>query len=149
MKCLRYIHFTQWSSCSSKCGPGWRTRRALCKSVTNDSVELDMRYCTKDTSEPLRIACDVAQCYYRVVETWSQCSSSCGQQGLETLERRCYETVTKTFTDISHCGLSYTDKPITRTCYRPCVRHVRHAFNWRATGWKSVSIFFFKYISIF
>lgn len=135
---LRYVHYTQWSGCSSKCGPGWRTRRALCKSISNDSVELDMRFCSREGREPLRMTCDVAQCFYKIIETWSQCSSGCGQPGLETLERRCFETVTKTFVDLAHCGLSDASKPITRTCYRPCVRHVRHAYEWRVTDWKRV-----------
>lgn len=143
---LGYVHYTQWSSCSSKCGPGWRSRRAICKSLSNDSQELDMRYCSGSSSsngggEPTRMACDVAQCFYKIIETWSQCSSSCGQQGRETLERRCYESVTKQFVDTAYCGLSNATKIVTRTCYRPCVRHVRNTFEWRASDWKSVRHF--------
>lgn len=106
--------------------------------MANDSLELDMRLCASEVREPTRIACDIAQCFYKIAETWSQCSSSCGQQGLETLVRRCHESVTKSDVDIAYCGLSNASKPITRTCYRPCVRHVRTAFDWRATDWKSV-----------
>ena len=141
---MGHIHYTAWSSCSAKCGPGWRTRRAVCKSTqANDSTEIDMRYCggARDIREPLVKDCNVAQCFYKVVEIWSQCSSSCGQQGLETLERRCFETVSRNFTDLVNCGIyPNVTKTVTRSCYRPCVRHVRHAFEWRATDWKPVRL---------
>lgn len=54
----------------------------------------------------------------------------------------------KKFVNLANCGISNVTRGITRTCYRPCVRHVRLAYEWRATDWKNVKTTHIKHINI-
>jgi hypothetical protein len=134
---IGYWDYTNWSRCSTGCGPGVRTRKAVCKSTKNSSIMLPVNFCPSETRETLQIRCNIAQCAYKIIENWGQCSSNCGQQGVEMLERKCYETVTKMFTPLSNCGLE-SSVSINRTCYKPCPRQIKATYEWKITNWRTV-----------
>ena len=74
------IHYTNWSKCSVKCGTGFRTREAICKSIKNHSVQIPLSYCNTDNLDKLKIKCHLVNCTYKLIEKWGKCST-CGQQG--------------------------------------------------------------------
>ena len=155
------IYYTNWSKCSVKCGSGYRTREAICKSPKNHSVQIPLSYCNIENLEKLKIKCHLVNCTYKLIEKWSKCST-CGQQGklisnhllkfifkimitfklfvkgVETLERQCQEITTKTFVSLTNCDINKLNTNVTRSCNKPCTRHVIYTYEWRAGLWGKV-----------
>ncbi|VDK53212.1 unnamed protein product [Anisakis simplex] len=73
-------HWTEWTICSTSCGPGIQTRN---------------RFCTKepcDGSAQSRMSCNLGECatpsHWSQWESWSECSKLCGR-GLRSRTRKC------------------------------------------------------------
>jgi hypothetical protein len=66
------VHYSSWSKCSAKCGPGNRTRSFSCKSARDEQIDLPMSYCNTDLLESLIRSCELANCTYRMVQKWSK-----------------------------------------------------------------------------
>lgn len=72
---------SQWSKCSSKCGPGIRTRKVFCSSWENDTLakaeddkcDPELKY--SDTEECIGNASCKGEWF---VGPWSECSKRCG-----------------------------------------------------------------------
>ena len=95
--------YENWSKCSVKCGLGYRFREAVCVLNTDNSIQLPNTYCDESSIEKLKIKCHLTNCTYKLVENWSACSTQCGKRGIELLEKKCYETITRQFYSLSFC----------------------------------------------
>ncbi|RNA19970.1 A disintegrin and metallo ase with thrombospondin motifs 20, partial [Brachionus plicatilis] len=136
---LGILHYSEYSKCSTKCGLGYRNRSVSCRSITNDSIELPMKFCDSARIERLQIDCQLAMCNYKLIESWGKCSAKCGQAGTEQLEKKCFETITKSYVNLSHCETNRTDSITERKCYKPCTRHAEPSYQWRISSWKPCS----------
>jgi hypothetical protein len=132
---LGILTYSGWSKCSARCGPGTRTRSVKCTATNDNSIELPLEYCNNERMGRLEMPCHLVNCNYRLIEKWSKCSKACGQQGIETSERSCLEMVTRTYVNLTYCGIKADDTQIIRQCYRPCQRHVKRNYEWRANSW--------------
>jgi hypothetical protein len=131
--------YENWSKCSVKCGLGYRFREAVCVLNTDNSIQLPNTYCDESSIEKLKIKCHLTNCTYKLVENWSTCSAQCGKRGIELLEKKCYETITRQFYSLSFCGITSLNN-ITRSCYKPCIRHLNHIrFEWKSNSWGNCS----------
>ena len=131
--------YSNWSKCSVKCGLGFRTRDPSCVLNTDKSVQLPISYCNQNALEKIKIKCHLANCTYKLIEKWSSCTYQCGKRGIETLEQKCYETVTRQYLNVSLCGLKEQINR-TRSCYKPCIRHLNLiSFEWKTGSWSSCS----------
>ena len=54
--------------------------------------------------------------------------------------RKCYEVYSRTKTDLAYCGIK-SDVVQTRSCSRPCTRHLQMDFKWKTSPWSQVSLF--------
>nr|XP_057944666.1 A disintegrin and metalloproteinase with thrombospondin motifs 17 [Doryrhamphus excisus] len=103
--CLSVWEASEWSQCSSGCGPGVRTRTVTC---TNPRGRCDPL--SQPTQEE---ACeDHSKCYEWKTGDWSKCSSSCGR-GLQSRVVQCMHKVTGRHGN--ECPV-----PLRPPTYRPC-----------------------------
>lgn len=129
--------YTNWSKCSVKCGLGFRVREPFCVLNTDKSIQLPISYCDQNIMEKININCHLTNCSYKLVKKWSLCSTQCGKRGVEVLEQRCYESITKKYYNLTYCGLNTIENK-TRSCYKPCIRHLNHvSFEWKAGLWSN------------
>lgn len=57
---------------------------------------------------------------------------------MQTLIKKCYEVYSRTFTDLTNCGVSLNETVQTKSCSRPCARHIQLDFKWKTTPWGQV-----------
>ncbi|XP_061819734.2 A disintegrin and metalloproteinase with thrombospondin motifs 17 [Nerophis lumbriciformis] len=103
--CLSVWEASEWSQCSSGCGPGVHKRTVTC---TNPRGQCDPL--SQPTQEE---SCeDYSKCYEWKTGDWSKCSSSCGR-GLQSRVVQCMHKVT---------GRHGNDcpSPLRPPTYRPC-----------------------------
>lgn len=79
-----YWSATAWSPCSTDCGHGQRTRGVSCVGVVG---EVDSSFCLDPKPEDTEACADASACTW-AVESWGECSTSCGE-GNKTREVRC------------------------------------------------------------
>ncbi|KAL1007484.1 hypothetical protein UPYG_G00087400 [Umbra pygmaea] len=103
--CLTVWEASEWSQCSSDCGPGVRKRVVTC---TNPQGRCSPQSQPAD-QEPCE---DHSKCYDWKTGDWSKCSSSCGK-GLQSRVVQCMHRVTGRHGN--DCPTMY--RPPT---YRPC-----------------------------
>ncbi|XP_022109098.1 A disintegrin and metalloproteinase with thrombospondin motifs 9-like isoform X2 [Acanthaster planci] len=101
--------YSSWSQCSRSCDGGTRRRSASCRDSSG--------YYTQDSncdSSPKVIAerCNTQQCPIWAVESWSECSVTCGSGEMQR-SVRCYQG--SQMVDFSQCDLSEMPETI-----RPC-----------------------------
>ena len=65
------LHYSNWSRCSVKCGPGLRTRTVSCRSLINPDQQLPTEYCDVSKIDKLKMRCNLANCSYKLIEKWS------------------------------------------------------------------------------
>lgn len=69
---LGVLHYSEYSKCSEKCGPGFRNRSVSCKSIVDNSIELPLKFCDSSRIERLTIDCQLAVCNYKLMESWGK-----------------------------------------------------------------------------
>jgi hypothetical protein len=139
--------YSNWTKCSVNCGTGVQTREASCVTKKDDTLALSMSYCDQSRMEPLQKPCEMVACSYKLVEKWSKCSSDeCGKAAVETLERLCFDEIEKIYTNLSKCGVTGDEKPVSRSCYKQCQKEVKTnaVYEWKTRPWQKVGIFQFK-----
>ncbi|XP_046373592.2 uncharacterized protein LOC124147034 [Haliotis rufescens] len=71
---------SQWSTCTTTCGPGTQTRTATCKSRVSATLNLTMPDNSCSAQRPATAqTCEITACYLWITGNWSKCSSRCGQ----------------------------------------------------------------------
>jgi hypothetical protein len=51
---------------------------------------------------------------------------------------------TKAFVSLSYCGINKINPNITRSCNKPCTRHIEYVYEWRHGSWENVIIYTYK-----
>ena len=122
--------YGNWTSCSTECGQGTRSRELACY-LTNNNTRVDNHRCPDDS-----IPADVSGCYDETgcVFTWSsapwtECDTTCGA-GYKTRGTHCIVTSNGTTVDNIHC--SAASRPAVRTS---CYNETGCVFVWTTEPW--------------
>ena len=130
------LHYTNWTKCSTMCGEGYRTRDIICRSA-DGLKKLPLSACSRDQIDELLIKCNLADCSYNLIEKWSKCNATCDRTGVETLDQRCYEKVTRKFVAAHLCNPP-TNTARTRPCSKTCDVATMKNFVWKVKKWNKV-----------
>ncbi len=99
-----------WSSCSTTCGPGIKTRNVACKASSNDSVLPDIK-CSQITRPGNRIACNETACPKWRFEQWEKCDP------VECKQKRNVYCAQSNGVPMDSSSCNMIDKPIsTKNC---------------------------------
>ena len=126
---------SDWSACPDTCNfesnINYRTRKVTCSQVfMNGMFELtEDRFCDKTEMPHIEELCNVSRCpSYRldVSTVWSDCSTTCGDNGTQTQLVECIEdhgNGTILLVDLSYCDNdTFSKEPVSRICVLPpCV----------------------------
>mmetsp|Transcript_37944 Transcript_37944/g.95288 ORF Transcript_37944/g.95288 Transcript_37944/m.95288 type:complete len:1714 (+) Transcript_37944:79-5220(+) len=126
----RVAAWTEWSECSTSCGPGQQMRKrnvvaeAQAGGVACELPLRDARACPGD-----RGTCEVTDCEWDVWSDWSECSSSCGGTGQQTRNKEL-----KHGASVGGQGCEAGNSSEVRACgLQPC--HVRVCVNGEWEPW--------------
>lgn len=101
---------SDWTPCSTSCGPGTQTRQVNCTSSSNGET-VDSRKCGDKGLEDKR-KCH-KPCYLWNITKWSSCTKPCGG-GLQTRKVQCVNGSAGVPVSYNYCGKK---RPVTRqTC---------------------------------
>ena len=119
-----------WTSCSSECGHGTRSREVVCY-LTNNNTRVDRTHCPRDSQPAETSGChDDSGCVYTwASEPWTNCSNTCGY-GTSTRDVSCLLLNNETTVSDELC-LPDSRPRAAQTCYseRECL------FVWRSSEW--------------
>ena len=132
--CVYSWQYGNWTSCSTECGRGTRSREVSCY-LTNNDTGVDGNHCPRD-SQPTEV--DICQeesgcVFVWASEPWSDCNSSCGS-GHMTRRVSCLLMNNVTTVGDEFC-LSGLRPAVERSCYseRGCV------YEWETSDWGACS----------
>lgn len=124
----KWITYEDWSECSSECGNGgFQFQINKCFDVTYEYAmkNVEDHYCDKSKSANMTRPCNRVDCfdYNWVSQSWSDCSSTCGTDGIRKQLFSCAKVyLNKTVEDVDESLCSHLQYPvITEKCNRiPC-----------------------------
>lgn len=124
----KWITYEDWSECSSECGNGgFQFQINKCFDVTYEYAmkNVEDHYCDKSKSANMTRSCNRVDCfdYNWVSQSWSDCSSTCGTDGIRKQLFSCAKVyLNKTVEDVDESLCSHLQYPvITEKCNRiPC-----------------------------
>ncbi|XP_067932084.1 A disintegrin and metalloproteinase with thrombospondin motifs 9-like [Watersipora subatra] len=141
---------SDWTDCSVTCGAGLKYREVVCKQGTNGN-ELSDEYCPNER-RPIEVSnCTMdAACPGWVASNWSECSVTCGENGVKrrTVECRDHRDLVTT---VSLCQMNLKPGESTScSAAEPCIKNVHRVFTsldrqsktkyvWRFGGWTMCS----------
>ncbi|XP_011434412.3 A disintegrin and metalloproteinase with thrombospondin motifs 9 isoform X1 [Magallana gigas] len=119
-----------WTKCSASCDSGWQRRLVVCLSNNEHSERCDVSLKPKETQQ-----CNMPQCPSWTTGLWSQCSVTCGGDGVQSRRVTCEQGNTRILQD-SMCNS--TQRPIVRQACNngPCKTKRR----WKVDPWQSCSV---------
>ncbi|XP_078339581.1 A disintegrin and metalloproteinase with thrombospondin motifs 9-like isoform X1 [Crassostrea virginica] len=119
-----------WTQCSVSCDSGWQRRLVVCLSNSEHSERCDLSTKPEETQ-----VCNMPQCPSWKTGLWSQCSVSCGGDGVQSRRVTCEQGSTHILQD-SLCNS--TERPLVRQACNngPCQSKRR----WRVDPWQSCSV---------
>ncbi|KAK3091740.1 hypothetical protein FSP39_022267 [Pinctada imbricata] len=131
----------QWRECSASCGwEGLAIRVYECKKInSNDEVEVvDVENCESYEGDKEMRPCNRKECsngYYDWIQLsdWSECSSLCGETGIQYQEYGCFEI--SSAQDVHPMNASFCEGPDHSNVTRPCNRVPCYTFQWIPTSW--------------
>ncbi len=66
------LSYTDWSTCSRKCGKGSQTRDPICLFASKKSIVLPIAYCDSSFIEPTSRECELKKCNYQLIQKWGK-----------------------------------------------------------------------------
>lgn len=114
---IRHWRIGPWSACSASCGTGWQRRQVLCHDEKGPSEN-----CAEDQKPDSRQSCDAGACPQWNKSKWSQCSTSCGEMGMQKRTVKCQSSDGEVLPDTS-CDI-FNRPPDTGICNNgPCSKN--------------------------
>ncbi|XP_055999244.1 A disintegrin and metalloproteinase with thrombospondin motifs 9-like [Ostrea edulis] len=119
-----------WTKCSVSCDAGWQRRLVVCLSNNEHSEQCDVNRKPEET----RI-CNMPQCPSWKTGLWSQCSVTCGGDGIQSRRVTCEMGNTRIVQDFI---CNSTRRPVVRQACNngPCQTKRR----WKVNPWQSCSV---------
>lgn len=128
--------FDEFTPCSVSCGGGIQFRNVSCAD-RNTLEPAEINLCDQQIKPSSTERCGVVDCPAEwVVKDWSECSSPCGDSGVQTREVTCEQLVNGIPTIVDNCSLS--NKPESK---QECNKGITCA-KWHTSVWKPVSSYY-------
>ncbi|KAJ8301217.1 hypothetical protein KUTeg_020204 [Tegillarca granosa] len=132
-----YWRVGPWSGCSATCEGGWQRRQVVCQ----DDFYRETNRCNNLTKPEVLRSCDAGPCPGWTTGMWSECSRSCGGDGIQSRrvlcqmvngrvlpDRMCDITVRPVDRKLCNNGTCHTSR---RRWHVPAWSPVRHYPFWR------------------
>ncbi|CAH1796958.1 unnamed protein product [Owenia fusiformis] len=117
-----------WSTCSTTCGKGQKTRTVECKQNINNGLHLlvSARECLNEPKPATSTMCETTVCFRWHTGSWGACSSECGR-GKRVRDVRCLNGFNQTVDD-KNCE-HHKPRSEDKCDAGPCIN------NWYYTDW--------------
>ncbi|XP_060073667.1 A disintegrin and metalloproteinase with thrombospondin motifs gon-1-like [Ylistrum balloti] len=154
LQCSAFTYYwtmsVEWTECSATCGDnGTQTQRYMCEKRNSNGTgdEVDMSMCSglphpKFTRECNRIPCvteTVPDIYKWIVYNWSECSTTCGDDGVQVATVECIRIRSDNYTeevDDSFC-FNELEPNSSKSCpQEPCIEYT---YQWVLSDWSGCS----------
>ncbi|OWF37495.1 A disintegrin and metalloproteinase with thrombospondin motifs 10-like [Mizuhopecten yessoensis] len=151
LQCSAFTYYwtmsVEWSDCSATCGnEGTQTQMYMCEMRTTDGTgeEVNISMCDglphpNYTRECNRVPC-VPDIYEWILYNWSDCSATCGNDGVQVATVECIRLTPDNSTEVVEVGLCINEtEPNNTIACPPQESCIEYTYQWVLSDWSGCS----------